>query len=191
MNDIELLDYTHLERNLEAMIHESFIKIGYVHDEKISIFYFSDLLSYLLGLDSNEDSTDNLNTALSKFCEYTNNNWGSIHIEQENNRYQFIIPAKGTAYVYEKNKNNTFLRNLIDTLSNHNCTVSDILPVFYKYSDHVVCQPSAHQEFDYVIYFADPDIDEFKYCFTFGELGRYYHRLTAYDYSQLVEQEKD
>ena len=187
MTDKKILGFQHLERNLEAMIHEGFVKIGYVQGEKISIYYFSDLLSYLLDIDNNEDLIRNLTAPLHEFCNYMIDNWGFIHIEREKNRYQFIIPAKGTAYVYEKNKNNTFLSDLIQTLSKNNCTVDDILPVFQKYSNEVVCEQSTHPEFDYVIYFADSNIDEFRYCFTFGELGKYYHRLTEYDYSQLED----
>lgn len=187
MNNKKILGFQQLERNLEAMIHEGFIKIGYGNGEKIRIYYFSDLLLYLLGMDSSEKADTNLLPILHEFCNYIQDHWGNIQIGKNQNRYEFIIPAKGAAYVYEKNKNNTFLKDLIEILKTEDCTIDNIIPVFEKYSSEVIYEKSTNPEFDYVVYFEDSSIDPFKYCFTFDTMGKYYHRLTDYDYAHLED----
>lgn len=186
MEDNKIKGFLHLERNLEAMIHEGIVKIGYRRGENQSIYYDYDLLVYLLNIELDQEELGmNIMVRLREFRSFIEKNWGKIGIEIENDRYKFNLPANAITYIHEKNKDNLFLNNLIGALRGKDCTLENILGVFHKYSDEVICEESKHLEFDYVIYFKDINIDEFKYCFTFGDMGKYYHRLTPFDFERL------
>lgn len=186
MENKKIPGFLHLERNLEAMIHEGIVKIGYVKGEKQSIYYDYDLLVYLLNIKQEQGNIRmDIMPRLREFQEFVVKDWGEIGIELENNRYKFNLPAGTIAYIHEKYKNNFFLSDLIGALSEKDCTLENIMTVFYKYSEDVIYEESKNEEFNYVIYFRDDSIDEFKYCFTFGEMGKYYHRLTPFDYEKL------
>lgn len=179
--------FLNLERNLEAMVHEGIVKLGYRRGEQISIYYDYDLLVYLLNIEEAKDNPKyDIMPNLQEFLSFIQKNWGKVTIELENNRYKFILSAFAVSYVHIKNKDNTFLSDLINVISKKDCNLDEILKVFRNYSEEVVSQESTNLEFDYVVYFKDTTIDEFKYCFTFGELGKYYHRLTDYDYNNLL-----
>lgn len=186
MEDKKTQGFLYLERNLEAMIHEGIVKIGYRRGEKQSIYYDYDLLVYLLNIEPEQGNTRmDIMPILREFQVFIEKYWGKINIDMENNRYKFNLPANAIAYIHEKNKDNLFLSDLIGALGEKGCTLDDILKVFHKYSNEVICEESNNSEFNHVIYFEDTNIDEFKYCFTFGEMGRYYHRLTPFDYERL------
>ncbi|ROR28161.1 uncharacterized protein DUF3877 [Mobilisporobacter senegalensis] len=186
MEDKKIQGFLHLERNLEAMIYEGIVKIGYVKGEKQSIYYDYDLLVYLLNIEQEQENIKmDIMPRLREFQTFVLKNWGKIGIEIENHRYKFNLPGGTIDHIYEKNKDNLFLSDLIGALSVKDCTLDNIMSVFYKYSQDIVCEESKNPEFNYVIYFKDTNIDEFKYCFTFGEMGKYYHRLTPFDYERL------
>ena len=63
------------------------------------------------------------------------------------------------------------------------CPVKNI---FEKESADYVCEEINDSEFQYVIYFRDANIDEYKYCFTFDIMGSYYHRLIDYDFETII-----
>ena len=172
-----------LTDNLEAMLHESIVKIGYVKGQPVGIYYTEDLMHHLLGAD--EDLT--ALQRLEEFAKENQSEWGMISYERQKGRYKLTVPAKGMAYVYERNKDNHFLRDLIDMLQKPQVTIDKVMEVFHRYSNEVICEKSEDEEFEYAIRFADPRIDPFIYCFTFDEMGKYYHRFTEYDYRKLIE----
>lgn len=175
--------YLNLEKNLEAMIHEGTVKIGFVEGETINIYYDYNLLQHLLGLEDYKEA--DIRIELDKFTHFINKNWGFVEIRVEKKRYKFSVSPIGVKYVYKKNINNTFLKDLILKTREKDCSIESILEVFYYYSKDVICEKSTNSEFDYIIYFKDTNIDSFKYCFSFNEMGNYYHRLTYYDYEKL------
>lgn len=188
MEDRKIQGFLHLERNLVAMIYEGMVKIGYHKGERQSIYYDYDLLCYLLDIEEQvvAEHVDIL-PRLMEFCEFISAHLGKVKVTMEKGRYKITVPEEGVDTIFEENKENTFLVELIATLRKKDCDIEEIKNVFYTYSDEVVCEPSEHAEFDYVVYFKDTTIDEFKYCFTFDVMGRYYHRLTEYDFTHLEE----
>ncbi|NLP35716.1 MAG: DUF3877 family protein, partial [Clostridiales bacterium] len=87
-----------LTDNLEAMLHESIVKIGYVKGQPVGIYYTEDLMHHLLGAD--EDLT--ALQRLEEFAKENQSEWGMISYERQKGRYKLTVPAKGMAYVYER-----------------------------------------------------------------------------------------
>jgi hypothetical protein len=172
-----------LTNNLEAMLHESMVKIGYLKGQTVSIYYTPSLLCHLLGQKLEEH--EQIMPLLLSFTEELEKEWGKIICTKQEGRYQLTIPAKGMDYVYEKNKENHFLSDLVEALKAPNITIDTVMAVFYQYSKDVICHKSTNDEFEYAVHFIDKTIDSFIYCFTFDEMGRYYHRFTEYDYMNL------
>ncbi|MBE5967166.1 MAG: hypothetical protein E7255_09400 [Lachnospiraceae bacterium] len=196
--------FQELTNNLEAMLHESMVKIGYVKGQPVGIYYTKDLMHHLLGLEkcsmeekelSNHHNQSNRKEILEKhalqqleqFTREKEPEWGNILCELQKDRYKLTVPAKGMEYVYKKNKDNHFLEDLIGVLRYPDVTIENVIAVFHKYSDQVICEKSEDEEFEYAVRFADSSIDPFVYCFTFDEMGKYYHRFTEYDYRKLRE----
>ena len=176
------IDYKHLEKNISDMIYEGMVKLGDKGGENVSIFYDNALLCYLLGLDKNDNAKDYFD----EFKESVKNTIGEIDIKPSNGRFQFTVNSKGTKYIYDNNSKRTFLKDLIKALNERNCTLADIIDIFKKENENVIVEEIDNSEFQYVIYFADKNIDEFRYCFTFDSMGKYYHRLLEYDFDKIV-----
>jgi hypothetical protein len=183
--------YHKLTNNLEAMLHESIVKIGYVKEQPVGIYYTDELLYHLLDISKVLVEKDKIQEkAMQLLDEFSRENepiWGKILFSRENGRYKLTVPAKGMEYVYNKNKDNHFLRDLIEALRSPNITIDKILQVFYQYSPDVICEKSDDDEFEYAVHFTDKTIDPFIYCFTFDEMGKYYHRFTEFDYMNLTK----
>jgi hypothetical protein len=175
--------YRDFEKNLEATLYEGIVKLGYLEGEPIGIFYTTDLFLHLLGIE-NTDKEDRVNT-IKDIIGYLEPRFGRIKIGVEKTRFKITVPPEGVRYVLDKNKNNTFLKDLIDAMGNKDCNIEQVHAVFLKYSSQVILEEADHEEFDYIIYFKDKGIDPFIYCFTFNEMSKYYHRLTEYDYKRL------
>ena len=175
-----------LEENIETTIFEGILKLGYNKEESLSIYYDLDLLNYLLHTDfqTKEDCLQNL----VEFKDFVRPRLSIIGIELEKGRFKVTVPKEGISYIYKHNENNTFLKELIDTVKGHTFSLEDILGIFKKHSDNFVCETIDNEEFQYVIYFKDKALDKFKYCFTFDQMGGYYHRLLDYSYGKLMEE---
>lgn len=178
--------FKELEKNIETTIYEGILKLGYNSDEALSIYYDLDLLNYLLQKDFAEN-TQCLDY-LQEFIVYFNPRLNSINISLEKGRFKFTVPKEGIAYIYNENQNNNFLREIIQMVKTHNFTLDDVLTVFRHYSNEFVCEEMSNSEFQYVIYFKDSNIDKFKYCFSFDEMGGYYHRLLDYSFHKIMEE---
>lgn len=182
----EEIGFKELEKNIETTIYEGILKLGYNPDEALSIYYDLDLLNYLLQKDfiHNIQCLDHLQ----EFITYVNPRLYNINILLEKGRFKFTVPKEGIAYIYKKNQNNNFLTELIKLVKTHNFTLEDVLAVFGHYSNEFVCEEMNNSEFQYVIYFKDSNIDKFKYCFSFDEMGGYYHRLLDYSFNRIMEE---
>jgi hypothetical protein len=160
------------------------VKIEFVKGESFGIYYTEDLLLHLLGISKNEE--DQILFILGQFAKENEPEYGELQYQTANGRYKLTMPAKGMEYVKEKYQNNHFLEDLIGTLKELDTSIDTIMKVFLKYSNDVICRKANDDEFDYTVRFSDSEIDPFIYCFTFNEMGQYYHRFTEYDYKNLV-----
>lgn len=180
------IDYKHLEKNICDTVHEGQVKLGYVK-ECVRIYYFVASLENLLGVKVKDEWE--MAQVLQEFHKEQDPRLGELVISHEGKRFCFAIPEQGVTYIYESYKENVFLKHLMECLSVPNCQIEDIIKVFKEQSDSVICEKTEGAEFDYVLYFEDKAIDEFRYCFSIGQMGAYYHRFTEADYQSVLLEE--
>lgn len=97
------------------------------------------------------------------------------------------VSPEGAEYVHRQVETPAFLAELIALFQeNHHCSLEEICRVFGRYSEDYTCERMAEDsDFDYVIFFQDPSIDEYFYCIK-AEMGHtIYHRFTRADYLAL------
>ncbi|WP_455714828.1 DUF3877 family protein [Anaerosporobacter sp.] len=174
--------YQLLEKNVIDTIHEWQVKLGYT-EEMIRIYYNRDSLEHLVKLSL--PTVVEAKEFLIDWRETVKDRLGKVHLSNKEERFCIGVPADGTKYVYEKKKESTFLTDLMKVLKEPSCTIEQILGVFKKQSPNVVCEKVTGEEFDYVIYYEDYALDSFRYCFSFGQMGAFYHRFSEYDYQTI------
>ena len=179
------VNYDKLRDNLIYTIKESQIKIGYTPNA-VRLNYPVDSLNRLLGTNC---STAEMREVLEGFCVYAADTLGKISVGMFEGRFCITVPAEGVAFVHENVRDSGFLTELIGLFRehHHSMTMEDILRVFRKYSDAVVCRESDNDEFNYVVYFENGEPDDFVYCIEllFGHASD--HRLTKEDFAALTE----
>lgn len=174
-------NYTALENNIIDVIKEEQIKLGY-QSETIRLYYPMESINNLLETDY---ESAELSEVLERFCEFVNPRLGKVTHSNKDKRYCFVIPPSGVTYVHEKVEDNNFLREFINKINEHNSTLDDILKVFHKFSNNVICNPINNGEFDYLIYFKDEYPDSYMYCLKFEHEHVIYHRFTKADYEKV------
>ncbi len=178
------MNYDMLEKVICDAIKEEQIKLGY-EKETIRLYYPMRSLAHIL----EEDITEigRMDAALTAFADKVYNKLGKVQISHDGDRYCILIPPAGAAYVNDNYADNPFLVTFIDTIRKHDCTLEQILEVFRSFSDQVVCEKSETDEFDYVIYFKDSLIDDYRYCIKFDYGHTSYHRFSVKDFNYLLE----
>lgn len=184
----EKKEWIDLKENVETTIYEGILKLGYSHDESFSIYYDLDLLNHLLHTDfQNVEDMDNY---LHGFSEYMNTKVPGFSCALLiNKRFKFTVLKDGILKIKDSNKDNFFLRDMIELVNKQIFTIEDVVNVFKKSGESFVFEHADHPEFKHVLYFKDKSIDNFKYCFNFDELGSYYHRLLDFSYEQSLEED--
>ncbi len=177
------MDYGHLEKNICDTIHEGQVKLGFV-EESIRIYYMLSSLNGLLGCEI--EHPEQMEEALKEFPAFCKERLGEVQISRQGVRFCFQVSREGVCYIHASYQENTFLQELIKVLQTPGCQIEEIKETFEKKSKDMVCEKKTDEEFDYVIYYKDPSIDEFYYCFSIGEMGAYYHRFTEYDYKTVI-----
>ncbi len=172
------LNFDSLENNIIDVIKEEQIKLGY-RKETIRLYYPMESINNLLDADL---SINELSVVLDKFCLYLKERFGKIEHIHNNTRFCFIIPQKGVTYVYEEVKDRVFLQEFITAIRRHPVNIEDILQVFHRCSDKVICENMNNGEFDYLIYFENGIPDTYRYCIKFEDCHAIYHRFTYADY---------
>lgn len=176
------MNYEVLEKVICDTIKEEQIKLGY-EKETIRLYYPMSSLANIL----EEEISDpvRLTEVLTAFAELAEPRLGRIEISHKEERFCILIPPEGAAYVHEHYKDNPFLVELIEAVRQHDCTLEQLLEVFRKYSEHVECEKSKTDEFDYVIYFAEDTGDDYRYCVKFEHGHAIYHRFLKQDFQNL------
>jgi hypothetical protein len=167
-----------LERHIIDVIKEEQIKLGY-RSETIRLYYPMESINNLLGTSY---TLEELSNVLNDLSESTKSTLGDIVHSNVNTRFCFTIPPEGVTYVHEKVEDKHFLREFIEKMSSHNTTLDEIMAIFHKYSDHVICEKMDNGEFDYLVYFQDENPDAYRYCLKFEVGHAIYHRFTLDDY---------
>lgn len=174
------MDFKRLEKNITDNIKEAQIKLGF-DNRPMSLNYMENSLKSLLG-------TDDLKPALENFSDYVADRMGKITFREIKNGFCITIPEKGTSYVNSLD-GFEFITEFVNTVRQHGVSVNDVLSVFGKYSDKVVVEEKHNGEFDYLVYFADGQPDEYFYCIALEEEINHihvtYHRFIKEDYEEL------
>lgn len=175
-----------LIKNIEDQIKEAQIKLGYVK-ETVRLYYPTASLNGILGTEVKNEQ-EMLELLRGEFsCEKTR--LGILHAAVHSGRIEISVPPEGAEYVHEKVESPFFLTKLIELFqTRHCCTMEEIHQVFAECSDAYQCEKMPEgTDFDYVMYFDDPAVDEYYYCIK-AEMGHtIYHRFTKEDYRLLME----
>ncbi len=173
------MEYADLERMLISSIKEVQIKLGY-EEEVIRFYYPEKALTNLLGISGEPDRE--IKTVIEGFKKYVRERLGNIRILKSRERFCFEIPPEGVKYVWENIQDNGFLKEFIETVEMPHTTLEDILNVFQKYTDgRVCCMTSRDEECDYIIFFEDPSVDNYRYYVKFHGNHITYHRFLSDD----------
>jgi hypothetical protein len=176
------MNYEILEKVICDTIKEEQIKLGY-EKETIRLYYPMSSLANILEEEISDQAK--LTEILAAFAELVEPRLGKLEITHKDERFCILIPPEGAAYVHEHYPDNPFLTNLIEAVRQHDCNLEKLLEVFKKYSEHVVCEKSKTEEFDYVIYFTENTGDDYRYCIKFEHGHTIYHRFLKQDFQNL------
>lgn len=179
--------YKDLEENIIEIIKEQQVKLGYI-SETVRLYYPLESLNRFMG---EECSVKEMHERLKEFCKMVQDKLGEITVSNAGKRFCLAVPPQGSNYVHEHMDENDFLVGLIRVVSQHGCTLEDIIDVFSQYSQHVHVEKMENCEFDYLLYFEDGVPDHFRYCFSFEACHVIYHRFTAADYEDFGFQSRN
>lgn len=176
-------EFERFDNSVLSTVYEGILKLGQDVGHSMSIYYDLDLLNHLLNTDFS--TNDECFAYLKNYLDVRNKEFTMVSIKLEKHRFKVTVTPEGITYIISYFKDKPFLRELIDLVKTHQFTFDDIYALFKKHSDSFVCEEVENAEFQYVLYFDDESVDEYKYCFNFDEMGGYYHRLLAYDFDKL------
>ena len=110
---------------------------------------------------------------------------GDVGVTANKERFCFYIPEQGSVYVHEHEKPDEFIRELVELVGRHGCTMQEIRELFCKHSSHVECQKIENGEFDWMFRFAEDEEDSYYYCFKDEGIHIIYHRFLPEDYREF------
>lgn len=203
------LDYSNLERSLIDVIKEEQAKLGY-YREDIRLYYPLSSLNHFLGMDVNADKMQKILEGTGENIDETRNivegkeagsataepivagmnatlsdKLGMVEVSHRGDRFCFHILPEGVEYVHENTKENEFIRELVNLVAKHGCTINQIYELFTARSDRVGREKMDNGEFDERIWFEDDADDPYYYCFKQEGGHMIYHRFLPEDYEDF------
>ena len=203
------LDYSNLERSLIDVIKEEQAKLGY-YREDIRLYYPLSSLNHFLGTDVNADKMQKILEGTGENVDETRNivegkeagsataepivagmnarlsdKLGKVEVSHRGDRFCFHILPEGVEYVHENTKENEFIRELVNLVAKHGCTIDQIYELFTAHSDRVGREKMDNGEFDERIWFQDDADDPYYYCFKQEGGHMIYHRFLPEDYEDF------
>ena len=94
----QTLDFEALKQGLIDLVQESQIKVGYTKNA-VGLYYPLDSLNHLLGA---EQSADEMEDSLRRFCGYAKDPLGEITVTRDGELFCITISEEGAAYVEKK-----------------------------------------------------------------------------------------
>ena len=173
-----------MEKNLTDNLLEAQLKLGY-GGRPMSFNYITASLGHLLGC-----GVEEVPGALERFAEFVRPRLGELSFRPIKDGFCITVPEKGTAFVHEKGPDSGFLPEFVETVRRHGISLEDVLAVFRKYSGNVTVKESGCEDYDYLVYFADGQPDDYRYCLTLepclgGGCHVIYHRFIPEDFADL------
>ena len=152
------MGFCRLEENLIDLVKEQQAKLGF-RPEVIRLYYPVSTLNHFFG---SEDTAEEMKARLNGLEAHMKGTLGEVRVTAKGDRFCFLIPEEGVAYVKEHTRPNEFIRSA--------------KPVFEKSEDG---------DFDWVFHFADGIPDRYYYCFKDEGCHLIYHRFLPEDYAEL------
>ena len=170
-----------LEKNLIDIIKEEQAKLGY-QKEKIRLYYPLSSLNHILDC---QDSEEEMLERLQKLPESITDKLGNVSVTAKNERFCFHVSEQGSIYVHENMAENEFIRDLVELVARHDCTIEKILELFRSRAKDSTCQKIENGEFDWLIRFPEEHEDPYYYCFKDEGCHIIYHRFLPEDYEDF------
>lgn len=186
-------NYDNLQRNLIDVIKEEQAKLGY-YREDIRLYYPLSSLNHFFGTNVGADEMQRIldgtgeqdHTPIAAgMNEALSDKLGMVEVSHRGDRFCFHIPPEGVEYVHENTTENEFIRELVQLVAKHGCTIEEVYQLFTKHSGHVRREPMENGEFDVRIWFEDDAEDPYYYCFKQEGEHMIYHRFLPADYEDF------
>ena len=186
-------NYDNLQRSLVDVIKEEQAKLGY-YREDIRLYYPLSSLNHFFGTNVGADEMQRIldgtgeqdHTPIATgMNEALSDKLGMVEVSHRGDRFCFHIPPEGVAYVHENTTENEFIRELVQLVAKHGCTIEEVYQLFTKHSGHVRREPMENGEFDVRIWFEDDAEDPYYYCFKQEGEHMIYHRFLPADYEDF------
>lgn len=175
--------YVRLQRNLIDIVKEQQAKLGY-RKEIVRLYYPLSSLNHFFESDMNEQEM--LSTlAPDRLPQSFMDTIGRICATAKNERFCIEIPPEGSEYVHENTADNEFIKELIDLVGKHGCTMEEIISLFRKHSEDIEIKDMDNGEFDLYIRFLNDPKDSYYYCFHDEGCHIIYHRFMPEDYADF------
>ena len=138
------MGYERLEKSLIDLVKEEQAKLGY-RKEMIRLYYPLSSLNHFM--ETNADSEE-MQELLADFPKAAEDIFGEVGITHAKDRFCFALSEKASEYVHENMKPNEFIKELVELVAKHGCTMEDIEALFCSHSDKIVTEPMDKGEFD-------------------------------------------
>lgn len=186
-------NYDNLQRSLIDVIKEEQAKLGY-YREDIRLYYPLSSLNHFFGTNVGADEMQCILDGTGEqdrtpiatgMNEALSDKLGMVEVSHRGDRFCFHIPPEGVEYVHENTTENEFIRELVQLVAKHGCTIEEVYQLFTKHSGHVRREPMDNGEFDERIWFEDDAEDPYYYCFKQEGEHMIYHRFLPADYEDF------
>ena len=174
------MGYERLEKSLIDLVKEEQAKLGY-RKEMIRLYYPLSSLNHFM--ETNADSEE-MQELLADFPKAAEDIFGEVGFTHAKDRFCFALSEKASEYVHENMKPNEFIKELVELVAKHGCTMEDIEVLFRSHSDKIVAEPMDNGEFDRMIRFEEGE-DKYYYCFKDEGCHIIYHRFLPEDYADF------
>ena len=141
------MGYERLEKSLTDTIKEEQAKLGF-RKEAIRLYYPLSSLNHFFDVQEREEQ---MLHRLQHLPETWQEKLGDVGVTAKKERFCFYIPEQGSVYVHEHEKPDEFIRELVELVGRHGCTMQEIRELFCKHSSHVECQKIENGEFDWML----------------------------------------
>ena len=125
------MGYERLEKSLIDLVKEEQAKLGY-RKEMIRLYYPLSSLNHFM--ETNADSEE-MQELLADFPKAAEDIFGEVGITHAKDRFCFALSEKASEYVHENMKPNEFIKELVELVAKHGCTMEDIEVLFRSHSD--------------------------------------------------------
>lgn len=175
--------YKCLAQSLIDIVKEQQAKLGY-RKEIVRLYYPLQSLNHFFEAHMTEQQMLEV-LATEQLPGELTGTIGEIKVTAKNERFCIEIPPQGSEYVHENTADNEFIKELIELVGKHGCTIDEIIALFRKYSDDIEIKDMDNGEFDCYVRFLNDPADKYYYCFHDEGCHIIYHRFLPEDYADF------